>query len=90
MCIYIYIYMYMYVCVYIYIYIYTRMNIYIYIYIYIHRERERDCVHCFFDSYRSPSSRDAPVLVAGFQTGSGQTGFSQKAHKSPTRCHSLL
>ena len=28
--------------------------------------------------------------VTGFQTGSGQTGFSQKGHESHTFCHSLF
>ena len=28
--------------------------------------------------------------IAGFQTGSGQTYFSQKAHKFPTCCYMLL
>ena len=51
--------------------------------------------HCPLARDRSCPSpeRQSPRLwgrVAGFRTGSGQTGFSQKGHKFHTLCYMLL
>ena len=79
MCIYIYIYTYIYtyynnnnnkyvcMCMCVYIYIYIYVPHTYHIYIYIYMHIERE----------------RAVGIDGFQTGSGQTGFSQKGHDFP-------
>ena len=83
----------MHVCIYVCIYIY----IYIYVDILAGRGAARSSTRTTWTSgcpsrapEAAPSRRPPTASPPGFQTGSGQTGFSQRGHKFHTFCNILF